>query len=154
MIKPHNYYMEAAQYAALHGTCFRRSVGCVLVDQEGDIISSGHNGAPLLLGDCLNDDSICPDRDVPAGQGMGKFCCFGIHAEIRALKDCKNISDIYMIYSTKAPCFQCVLILMTTPCQYIIFLTASVETTNKEFWEKVGGVWLNYNDIIEVEMSK
>lgn len=126
-------------------TCHRRSIGCLLVDKEGHVLSSGFNGSPLQIGNCKDDETICPDRNLPAGAGTNKYVkCYGVHAEIRALKDCKNISDVYAMFSTKAPCLQCTLTLLTTPCELIVFEEPSNETLPKEIWVNSGFQWIQW----------
>lgn len=120
--------------------CNKRKIACALLNKHGEVLSTGVNGAPRLLGDCILDPSICPGRD-PENKGKSLTGCYGIHAEIRALKDCKNIDAIRYLVSTKAPCTQCVLAMMTTPCHTIYFLTPSNETLNQELWGKVQGNW-------------
>ncbi|MGI0011870.1 MAG: hypothetical protein ACREBU_00290 [Nitrososphaera sp.] len=135
-------YMEEKAYQ--HSSCVRRQNYCLLLDKQTNIIGEGANGTPIVLGDCRNQIDICPSRDVPAGKGDSQTLCYGVHSEIRALKDCKDISSIRYCLSLKAPCRQCVLTLMTTPCEEIVFMVPSTETINKELWEKVKCRWTHY----------
>jgi dCMP deaminase len=38
------YYMRMARLVATRSTCLRRAVGCVLVDGQGRVLSTGYNG--------------------------------------------------------------------------------------------------------------
>ncbi len=44
--------LQIAEVTALRGTCLRRRVGCVLVDAEGRVLSTGYNGVPRGVPHC------------------------------------------------------------------------------------------------------
>ena len=137
----YNYYLELAEKVAEQGTCARRKIGCLLVDEFGAILAEGYNGRPKCLGSCL--ELPCPGAHVKAGQGAyAKVLCDGVHAEVRALLNFTRmrdpISHIKYIFSTKMPCYSCVLILLETKCQYLIYRTPSNETENKAKWLEAG----------------
>lgn len=141
MDKPNSYYMMLAEQAAKRGSCFRRQIGCVLVNTAGEILAEGYNGAPLQLGDCLENETLCPGRLVLAGEAAENVC-YEVCAETRALKECNRIHEVHRVYSTEAPCIRCILSLLTTPCLYIFLKTDSNEKSNKELWERAGNVWV------------
>lgn len=136
---------ELLHYTDKNAGCHRRKIGCYLLDDQGIIVGRGYNGCPLQLGDCLQDETICPGRNTPAGQGANnRVACYSVHAELRALKQCIYPHRIKHCLSTKAPCRDCVLSLMTVPCEEIIFLEPSQETVNQELWLKAGLKWTSY----------
>lgn len=140
-----NHYLNLAYEVSKQGTCSRRKIGCIIVDKEGNILAEGFNGRPKSLGNCL--EKPCPGANIPAGVGATqKVACYGLHGEIRAMlrfSKLSTIRDIYAIFSTKAPCLSCVITLLETPCEYIVFSIASNETENKELWENQGRYWIN-----------
>lgn len=118
-----------------NSTCERRSIGAVITDAQGRFCGLGSNGP--MVGPC-----DCPTKDAPAGSGAG---CYGTHAEIYALFDCarrKKLYEAHTLYSTKAPCHECVPKLLGTPIQRIVFFTPSNETRNREMWEGAGREWV------------
>lgn len=132
---------EAVQVAAF-GTCNRRQIGCVLVNEHGYTMMGGYNGPPRSLGSCREDEVHCPARDLPAGSGGAQTACYGVHAEVRALRHIGHDAAIHTIVCTKAPCLACTLLLLETSCQVIAFKTGSNETENKTVWEQAGRTWL------------
>jgi dCMP deaminase len=133
-------YMEMARFAAMHGRCSRRKIGAVIINGAGDVIAQAANGTPFSMKSCL--ENPCPGANVPAGSGNAG--CYGTHAERNALLQC-NASEVHAIYCTKAPCRDCVLMLLNTPCQLIVFETPSNETINQELWQSSGRTWMQLN---------
>lgn len=128
--------LEVARELASAGRCPRRGIGCVIAGADGSILGAGSNGPPQSLGPCA-----CPGRDVPAGAGTA--VCYGVHAEVRALVAAAAAFDrLHTVVSTKAPCTNCVLNLLETPVQVIIFETGSNETTNRDLWLAAGRNWV------------
>ena len=132
----HSYGMFMARSAALTGTCNRRQIGAALF--KGDICFAVGNNGPLNL------KCECPGRDTPAGSGSA--ICYGMHAEQRALTAPRapGFTDFDTIYCTKAPCKACVLLLLGTSCEEIVFETPSNEVENMELWIAAGRTWTHY----------
>lgn len=119
-----------------HGTCSRRDIRCVLLDVRKRLISVGSNGP-------IGRMCKCPGRDVAAGTG-GNVECYSVHAEVRALvraEEAYTSHRIHYCLCTKAPCRSCVLLLLGSSCQEIMFVTPSNETENRDLWEKAGRKW-------------
>jgi len=112
-----DYYMGLAYMAAARSTCIRRSVGCVLVSMDGRVLSTGFNGTPRGAPHCI--DEACPGALEPSGQGLDK--CLSAHAEVNALLQCPNTMEVWRVYCTTKPCFECIKALMNTPCVGIIY---------------------------------
>jgi len=95
-------FMEQALTASKRATCYRRSVGAVLV-QDTKVISTGYNGARSGQPHCLGNS--CP-KDAQGG------CVKAVHAEINVLYRAPRI--IYSggkrnlsLYVTESPCSKC-----------------------------------------------
>lgn len=92
-INRHQMFMEIAQVVAKRSTCFRESVGAVIV-ADNTVISMGYNGAPAGEPHC----SFHPE---------GK-CTRAIHAEINALNRMDEAGQYFCnLYVTHLPCFNC-----------------------------------------------
>lgn len=101
-ITRHAMFMEIAHTVAKRSTCFRESVGCIVVD-DNNIVSIGYNGVPAGEPHC---------HDHPHGN-----CKRSIHAEINALTRMPDHNDyldghkIKMkfadLYCTHLPCIDC-----------------------------------------------
>lgn len=94
------YFMEITDLVASRSTCDRAFVGCVIVNDDNRIVSSGYNGSISSMPHC---DQI--------GHTMRDGHCIAtIHAEINALIYCakegisvKNCTA----YVTHFPCLNC-----------------------------------------------
>ena len=94
------YFMEITDLVASRSTCDRAFVGCLLVNDDNRIVSSGYNGSISSMPHC--DEIGHTMRDG--------HCIATIHAEINALIYCakegisvKNCTA----YVTHFPCLNC-----------------------------------------------
>jgi len=97
-------------------TCAKRSVGCVLTDYRGFVLSTGYNGVASGLPHCIDQD--CGGATKPSGSDT----CQAVHAEINALIRCKDVDALYVCYTTVFPCNNCMKTLLNTNCQYIVYM--------------------------------
>lgn len=94
------YFMDLAHNVATRGTCDRAYVGCVLVNSENRIVSTGYNGS--IAGNPHCDEIGHTMRDG--------HCIATIHAEMNALLYCAkegiSVKGCYC-YVTHFPCLNC-----------------------------------------------
>ncbi len=94
------YFMELAKTVATRGTCDRAYVGCVIVNKDNRIVSTGYNGS--VAGNPHCDDVGHHMRDG--------HCIATIHAEMNALLYCAKegipVKDCHC-YVTHFPCLNC-----------------------------------------------
>ena len=126
------YFLNIARRVSERGTCVRRKVGCVLINEHHDIIGSGYNGRAAGVINCLN--LPCEGAREESGSGLEK--CEAIHAEQNALIRCTNIYQIDTVYCTVSPCVFCVNLLTATPAKRIVFLEeySSHSTESRRRW--------------------
>ena len=74
-ISKDEYFYEMARTVSLRATCGRRSVGAVIVSDEGRILTTGYNGSPPTQPHC---------RDVGC-EVVDNHCQRAIHAEVNAV---------------------------------------------------------------------
>ena len=94
------YFMEITDLVASRSTCDRAWVGCLLVNDDNRIISSGYNGS-------VSGNPHCDDVGHTMRDG---HCIATIHAEINALLYCakEGISvKNSTAYVTHFPCLNC-----------------------------------------------
>lgn len=149
----HEWAMGIAEISARRSTCFRRNVGCVLLDEDGFILATGVNGVargvkhcneivPLpgsvFVSDYLN---ACPGAQAPSGTQLDG--CHAIHAEQNAMLRCGDIRRIFACYCTASPCMTCVKLFMNTNCQDVYFLEEYPHPEATELWlsSQVGRTW-------------
>jgi len=144
------YYLEIARVVSKRGTCLRRAVGCVLIDKEGHILSTGYNGVCKGSRHCNEEhleeswktgkiEITYPYRCIGANSPSGKDLdlCLAIHAEQNALLQCGDVNSIDSCFTTASPCIHCVKLLMNTSCKKIIYEELYSEDALK-LWGSMG----------------
>lgn len=94
------YFMNLAQMVAQRGTCDRAYVGCVLVNVDNRIVSTGYNGS-------VSGNPHCDEIGHTMRDG---HCIATIHAEMNAILYCakEGISiKGCKAYVTHFPCLNC-----------------------------------------------
>jgi dCMP deaminase len=110
-------FMTIAFTLARRSSCIRRSVGCVLVDQNNHIIGTGYNGGPKGAPHCV--DHPCSGAGFESGSELGR--CQAIHAEQNALMQCRDVMSINTLYTTTFPCEHCFKMIANTGCRKVVY---------------------------------
>jgi len=100
---PDEYFLFLVHVVAMRATCSRRRVGCVLVNSENHIKSTGYNGVASGAVHCL--DAPCPGAEAPSGT-MLEYC-YAIHAEINAMDQLDDETTELTAYFPMTPCLPC-----------------------------------------------
>lgn len=132
-------WLDVAWELSRLSTCARRSVGCVLVDREGRVLSTGYNGVARGEPHCV----INPCVGATCKSGSGLDLCQAIHAEQNALMQCRDAHAIMSCFVTCSPCVHCAKMLLNTSCSRIVFehLYPGHEQV-LELWTRSGRNWL------------
>lgn len=141
MTRPTNdeYYMSMVDLVASRGTCARRKVGCILVDDKKRILATGFNGVAPGVPHCI--DTPCTATNSPSGTNLS--ACRASHAEQAALLHCHDVMRVHTAYVTTSPCQDCVKLLMLTGCKRVVFADEYPHTLSKIWWEEFGGEWVH-----------
>lgn len=95
-----SYFMKITEMVASRSTCDRAMVGCVLVNRDHRIVSTGYNGS-------VSGNPHCDD----VGHTMrGGHCIATIHAEMNAILYCAKEgipTKGTICYVTHFPCLNC-----------------------------------------------
>ncbi|NLX60933.1 MAG: CMP deaminase [Tissierellia bacterium] len=94
------YFMEIAEIVASRSTCNRAEVGCLIVNDDNRIVSTGYNGS-------ISGNPHCNDVGHVMRDG---HCIATIHAEINALIYCAREGIAVKgckVYVTHFPCLNC-----------------------------------------------
>lgn len=147
------YFLNMATVVATRATCLRRAVGCVLVDQDKHVLSTGYNGRAAGLPHCNNGALLSPGGGKPvetiypnacrgacAASGTHLDECEAIHAEQNALLQCPDVRGILTCYCTTAPCIHCVKLLLNTGCRRIVFRDP-YPSNGEAIWTAAGRRW-------------
>jgi dCMP deaminase len=101
------YFLKLAFLVAERSTCLRHHVGAVIV-RDKRILTTGYNGAPSGVKDCLELGCLREELGIPSGQRHE--ICRAVHAEQNAIIQAGvygiDISGSTM-YCTHSPCIIC-----------------------------------------------
>lgn len=135
-ISKHEYYLGIAKEVARRSTCFRRSIGAIII-RDDQIISTGYVGAPRKTRDSFEHGECLRDKlNIPHGQRYE--LCRSVHAEQNAIINAARAGvsllggDMYIygtIYSEPEPinafpCFICKKMLLNCGLERIICSTS------------------------------
>lgn len=101
------YFAKIAMLVAERSTCLRHNVGAVIV-KDKRILSTGYNGAPSGMADCLDLGCLRDELGIPSGERHE--ICRGVHAEQNAIIQAglHGVStNGATIYCTHSPCAIC-----------------------------------------------
>ena len=136
------YFTSMVSVVASRGSCARRKTGCILVDDNNQVLSTGYNGPPSGFTNCT--DTPCAGANLPSGEGLDK--CEAIHAEQNALLQCPDVRKITTAYCTTAPCIHCIKLLMNTSCSRIVFVEDYPHAAQSEKLWTQKGEWVKWEN--------
>ncbi len=132
------YYLGIAKEVARRSTCFRRSIGAIII-RDDQIISTGYVGAPRKTRDSFEHGFCLRDRlSIPHGQRYE--LCRSVHAEQNAIINAARSGvsllggDMY-IYGSEGsggqpidafPCFICKKMIINSGLNRVICTTKDV----------------------------
>jgi dCMP deaminase len=135
-ISKDQYYLGIAEEVARRSTCFRRSIGAIIIKND-QIISTGYVGAPRKTKDSLEHGFCLRDKlNIPHGQRYE--LCRSVHAEQNAIINAARAGvsllggDMYIYGSVPGkpkpinafPCFICKKMLVNAGLDRVICSTA------------------------------
>ncbi len=77
------YFTGIARAVSARATCLRRRYGAVIT-KDNIIVSTGYNGAPSGMKDCLELDK-CTRKELQIPHGERYELCHSVHAEANAI---------------------------------------------------------------------
>lgn len=154
--------LALAVVTAQRSTCLRRSVGCVLLNAQGQVLATGYNGVPAGWPHC-NEPTSGKNDKIPvyehacagaaAASGQDLDSCSAIHAEQNALLQCPDVGLIEACYVTTSPCVTCVKLLLNTGCRRIVFVEEYPQPLAKQLWAQAGRSWEQFDDNLLAEVA-
>lgn len=131
-ITKHEYYLGIAKEVAKRSTCFRRSIGAIII-RDDQIISTGYVGSPRKTRDSFEHGECLRDKlKIPHGQRYE--LCRSVHAEQNAIINAARAGvsllggDMY-IYGSRYgesssidafPCFICKKMIINSGLNHVI----------------------------------
>ena len=112
------YWLSMVPQVASRGTCPRRQVACILVDESGKLVSTGYNGPASGLEHCI--DQPCPGSPAVGGE---RTDCEATHAELNAvLQAAASRRSPWTAYCSLTPCLPCAQALLGTGIKEVVAL--------------------------------
>jgi dCMP deaminase len=136
-VSKEEYYLGIAREVARRSTCFRRSIGAIIV-RDDQIISTGYVGAPRKTRDSVEHGFCLRDRlGIPHGQRYE--LCRSVHAEQNAIINAARAGvsllggDMYIFGTAMEggaainafPCFICKKMLINAGLARVVCSTAA-----------------------------
>ncbi|MDR0956350.1 MAG: dCMP deaminase family protein [Endomicrobium sp.] len=132
------YFMKLAWLVAERATCIRHHIGAVIVKNKR-ILTTGYNGAPASVEDCLSLGCLRNKLNIPSGQKHE--VCRAIHAEQNAIIQggFHGISiKGSVLYCTHSPCVLCTKMIINAGIKKVIMNIEYPDSTFKELFSEVG----------------
>jgi len=124
--------------AAERSTCQRHHVGAVAVKNK-HILSTGYNGAPAGLKDCLELGCLRNEMNIPSG--TRHEICRGIHAEQNVIIQA-SLHGVSLegstIYCTHTPCNLCAKMLVNAKIGRLVSFGSYDDSAFIDLFEQAG----------------
>ena len=140
MSRPHSdeYFLKVAAVVAERSTCRRHNVGAVAV-KDKHILSTGYNGAPSGLQDCLVLGCLRDEMSIPSG--TRHEICRAVHAEqnviIQAALHGVSLEGA-TVYATHTPCVLCAKMLTNARIKRYVSFGQYADNSFQEMFREAG----------------
>jgi len=118
------YYMMIAMAVRARANCVGNRVGAIIV-VEDRIVSTGYNGTPSDMGNCLDGGCHrCANRES-FRSGTGYDVCIRVHAEQNTLLAAARFGISVQggtVYTTLQPCFGCIKEMLQAKIERVYYL--------------------------------
>lgn len=106
------YFLGVAKEVSTRSTCPKRQVGCVIVDFNNNILSTGYNGSPSATAHCAEIGCMINETGN---------CIRTIHAEQNAIARLNYMVKPHKIYCTDEPCLGCLKLIIASGIQNVLY---------------------------------
>ncbi len=132
------YFLKIASVVAERATCHRHNMGAIAV-RDKHILTTGYNGAPAGLKDCLELGCLRDELGIPSG--TRQEICRAIHAEqnviIQAALHGVTLEGS-TIYCTHTPCVLCAKMLVNARIKRFVSFREYSDSSFKEMFKEAG----------------
>jgi dCMP deaminase len=132
------YFLKAAAVVAERSTCLRHHVGAVAVRDKQNL-STGYNGAPAGMPDCLTLGCLRNQLGIPSG--TRHETCRAVHAEQNAIIQAAlhGVSlEGSTIYCTHTPCILCAKMLTNARIKRYVSFGEYSDEASRPLFEAAG----------------
>lgn len=153
------YFLSIAFLAKSRSNCIKRKVGCVIVNPQNHIVSTGYNGTPHGLKNCINGGcdrcaiqySNSKHYTNFKDKGHNLNLCICLHAEQNAFLHAQQANlENCTLYSTLRPCIECSKSIIQCKIKRVVY----IEEYNETFLDITNKLFQQANiEIIKADMS-
>ena len=133
-----DYFLKVASVVAERSTCRRHNMGAIAV-RDKHILTTGYNGAPAGLKDCLELGCLRDELGIPSG--TRQEICRAIHAEqnviIQAALHGVSLEGA-TIYCTHTPCVLCAKMLVNARIKRFVSFREYNDDSYREMFKEAG----------------
>lgn len=137
----HEYFLDIARVVSSRSTCLRAQVGAVIVDKRHKIKSTGYNGSPHGVENCI-ERGHCYRIIHHIESGTRYETCRAIHAEQNAIiqageENC--IGSTLYLYGHSYPCLLCKRFILQSGIERVFILKnqeSKIEEIDPKTWIK------------------
>jgi dCMP deaminase len=137
-ISADEYFLKIASVVAERSTCLRHHMGAVAV-KDKHILTTGYNGAPAGVKDCLELGCLRDAQNIPSGTRTE--ICRAIHAEQNVIIQAALhgiILEGCTIYCTHTPCVLCAKMMVNARVKRVVIFTKYADDSFKELFREAG----------------
>ncbi|MBI4396980.1 MAG: dCMP deaminase family protein [Elusimicrobia bacterium] len=143
LLNDHEYFMGIAMAVRRRANCSGNRVGAIVV-LEGRIVSTGYNGTPQSLENCMDGGCERCSNRAKYPSGTAYDLCICVHAEQNALLSAARFGIALAggtVYSTMRPCFGCMKEMLQTKIERVYYVHDWVypDPRMKKEYERVQG---------------
>jgi len=133
--------MELVSVVGKRSTCRRHKIGAIMV-RDKRILTTGYNGAPSGLSDCLELGCLRDELEIPSGSRQE--ICRAIHAEQNAILQ-GAIHGVSLVgatlYCTHNPCRICAKMIINAGVVRVVFEQSYDDASFEDLFEVAGVIW-------------
>ncbi|MFO8101186.1 MAG: cytidine/deoxycytidylate deaminase family protein [Dehalococcoidia bacterium] len=132
------YFLKIASVVAERSTCLRHHIGAVAV-RDKHILSTGYNGAPAGLKDCLELGCLRDEMEILSG--TRHEVCRAIHAEQNVIIQA-SLHGVSLegatLYCTHTPCILCAKMLVNARIKRFVSFRKYADDSFVQLFEEAG----------------
>lgn len=147
------YFLKIAKVVSQRSTCLRHNVGAVLV-RDKQILSTGYNGAPAGVPDCLELGCLRDQHKIESG--TRHEVCRAVHAEQNAIIQAALhgvTTKGATIYITHSPCILCAKMIVNAGIERVVCINYYPDDSWVKLFQEAG-VKLEVQDDPELELGE
>lgn len=137
------YWLALLKGVSSRASCPRRQTSAILIDSSNRILSSGYNGPPSSLPNCLTEP--CGGENDPSGNTDR---CAAVHAEQNALLQAGDrLRYADTLYCSHYPCYVCAKLICQSGIRRVIYKENYPDDRSKALFKRANILVLSESEI-------